>query len=190
MLHAQSFKDRAGQRHGSGDPSAFFQIFQGVDDGHDPEPGLFFVQPGGNGFRRQAFLSQLQTPHEQDPLANGGAETVHHEDPARIVGSGDDGALVCAGKLGGEGDHHDIVAGGHQRLETIGKNSGRKLGSGRQFPAGSQLFKKFPVAQIHGVPVSGIAKGDGQRQNGYAQLRCLPGQNIRGGINDKMYAHR
>ena len=59
----------------------------------------------------------------QDTGADGGGHGVHHEDALPPL-SGDTGALIGAGQLVGDGQHHGAVPGSLHLIEQLGESVG------------------------------------------------------------------
>ena len=133
-------------------------------------------------------VSQTQGQLGQNAGADGGRLAVHHEHLSGIVGGGDDGALVSAGKLGSHRQGHHALAIGYRFGKHLPKGGRRGLTGGGHHIALHQHFVKLMMVDVHAVHVLLLAKVDGQGYDGKTRLQF--GADISGGIDHNTYVHR
>ena len=172
---------------GRGDPPAPLQVFQRVQQGHQPDVLLLLIQPGGKLGGVQPLPRQLHRPLHQEPLADGDIFAVHHPDLPRKALGGDARALVGARQLGGQGDAHHRLPGVHGPLERLLKGGGGDLAGGGQLLPLDELLVKAVVVQLHPVQKALLPEGDGQGQDG--EIGRIGRQHIAARVGDDPYIH-
>ena len=177
-------------QHGGcfGDPAALAQIFQGVQQTYDVDLPLGCFQRMGDVLRRHPPIHQLHGVAHQDLLAQGHVAAIHHPDPVGVVRGGNDGALIGAGQLAGQGNHQNLFIRLRGCAEGLLKDGGGDQAGGGKFVAFNELFIELTGLQIHPVPVAVLAEGDGQGQYGNIRAGAVP--QIRAGVgNDSDFFH-
>ena len=183
--HGLDVQQSSGKGHGGRDPSALFQIFQSIQHGNQTDLFPLLKQLPCDFLGIQTFFRLFQGILDQNGTAQCDGTAVHHMNFAGIVSRGNDGALVCAGKLGRTGDADHLMTRSHRLFKSFGKNTRIGLAGGGQFVALHQHFIKHFAVDGHTVDKLPVSEADGQGDD--LHLRRSFGQQICCGIHNDFY---
>ena len=196
VVHMEDGLDgQHGAHYGGGgaDTTAPLQIHQIVDGKPVAQMQPVFLQPPGQILQGHAGLPLFRGMEGKQPLAQGGAQAVYHQDlPVRIaflqLPGGNDCGLIGGGKAGRKGQRQHILAalqnGHHGVLPLLGVDGG----GGRRLSGPQTVVECFQAAVIP-VGVGFPPEGDGKRQGMQTQLLIALFGKIAAGIGKNPVRH-
>ena len=168
----------------SGDASAFFQIFQRVEQRDDLDILLDTVKLGCELGCRQILRDQSFGIVDKNRFTKRDIHTVDHKRFTIEICCGDACTLVSAGELGRKRDGHGRVTLRNDIAERLLKSKRRNLAcDGKAVGLNQNLVKLFR-RNIHAGQILFLTDGYGERKIGHIVFFCVRNGNVRSGIDD------